>query len=300
MAEKYAMSDRMFEPISSGSYGPHLFVVAGQSGGFIDNPTGGWGCDAAPDSTDAVMDQGNGKELPGVFPCLYDVATLADVMDQRGVPWRFYATSTNDFGYSWSSYRSFNGIRFGPDWSTNVINPPAQIITDVEGGSLAAMTWVTPTNVTSDHPQAHAKLGPAWITSVVNAIGTSQFWDSTAIFITWDDWGGWYDHVPPPVTEKYFALGIRVPLIIVSPYARPGYVSHVVHSTGSILHFAEEALDLPSLGEEDARRDDLMDAFNFAQAPTPFATFRAAHAKADLLRAASQPTRSFGNDKPDD
>jgi phospholipase C len=86
-------------------------------------------------------------------------------------------------------------------------------------------------------------------------------------------------------------MGIRVPLIIVSPYARHGYVSHVRHTTGSILHFAEEVLDLPSLGEEDARRDDLMDAFNFAQKPTPFKTFMPAYTKQQIFRAATRSTR---------
>jgi phospholipase C len=107
----------------------------------------------------------------------------------------------------------------------------------------------------------------------------------------WDDWGGWYDHVPPPVspTNPYFALGIRVPLIIVSPYARLGYVSHITHTTGSVLHFAEKVLDLPSLGEEDARDDDFADAFNFAQTPTAFTPFAQAHSKAEIMRDATNP-----------
>jgi len=289
MGERYAISDRMFEPLTSASYGPHLFLVSGQSADTIDNPNGDpWGCDNETGVV-TVIDQATGGEKGAVAPC-FTVPTLGDVLDQRGVSWRYYATARTDFGYNWSAFASFEDIRFGPDWSEKVINPPAQIITDVGNGELAAMTWVTPTNATSDHPQSHSNLGPAWITSVVNAIGQSQFWDSTAIFITWDDWGGWYDHVSPPVTGPV-SLGIRVPVIVISPYVRSGYVSHGVHTTGSILHFAEEVFDLPSLGEEDARRDDFMDAFDFTQSPTRFAPFAQTRSKAEIMRAASQSTR---------
>jgi phospholipase C len=290
MGEQYAVSDRMFEPFSSGSYGPHLYVVSGQSAHTIDNPSATpWGCDAPTDTVVPLLVDYNDGETGGVFPC-FAVPTLGDVMDQRGVSWRFYAAGTpqHDFGYFWSAYDSFNDIRNGPDWTTKIVNPPAQIITDVENGTLAAMTWVTPLNATSDHPQAHSNEGPAWIVSVVNAIGQSKFWDSTAIFVTWDDWGGWYDHVPPPVTGPA-SLGIRVPVIVISPYARNGYVSHVTHTTGSILHFAEEAFNLPSLGEEDAREDDFSDTFNFSQTPTPFTPFtQSKKQKAEIMRAASE------------
>jgi phospholipase C len=285
MGEQYVLADRMFEPTSSASYGPHLFLVAGQSANTIDNPSAGrWGCDNTSNGTVDVVTP-SGGEVAGVFPC-FAVPSFANVLDRHGLSWRFYATNSSDFGYDWSAYDSFSAIRNGPDWSSDVINPPAQIITDVQNGTLAAMTWVTPTNATSDHPQAHSNLGPAWIASVVNAIGASPFWNSTAIFITWDDWGGWYDHVPPPVTNVV-GLGVRVPLIVVSPYARTGYVSHVVHTSGSLLHFAEEVFDVEGLGQEDAREDDLMDAFDFTQTPRVFHSIAHRHTQAEIVRAAS-------------
>jgi phospholipase C len=284
MGEQYAISDRMFEPFSSGSYGPHLYFVSGQSANTIDNPSAGiWGCDNVSNGVVDLMNYATGGEVPGAFPC-FTATTLGDILDQHGVSWRYYSANLSDFGYNWNAMDSFNDIRNGPDWSTKVVQNPTQIISDIEAGNLAAMTWVTPLNNDSDHPQAHENLGPSWIASVVDAVGNSSFWDSTAIFVTWDDWGGWYDHVPPPVTNKYFSLGIRVPLIIVSPYARAGYVSHVTHTTGSILHFAEEVFDVPSLGEEDAREDDLMDAFNFQQTPIQFKNFAHSHSKAEIMR----------------
>ena len=87
-------------------------------------------------------------------------------------------------------------------------------------------------------------MGPSWVASIVNAIGQSQYWDNTVILITWDDWGGWYDHVAPNIYNSY-EYGFRVPLIVVSPFARQGYVSHVTHDFGSILHFIEEVYNLP-------------------------------------------------------
>ena len=115
-----------------------------------------------------------------------------------------------------------------------------------------------------------AKLpGPSWVATVVNKIGLSQYWNSTAIFVVWDDWGGWYDPMPPPQYNSY-ELGFRVPLIVISPYAKRRYISTQQHEFGSILKFAEENLGLPSLGTTDVRADDLADCFNFNRARRKF------------------------------
>ncbi len=113
------------------------------------------------------------------------------------------------------------------------------------------------------------------VTSIVNAIGQSNYWKNTAIVITWDEWGGWFDHVLPPQyadpqTGAYEGLGYRTPLIIVSPYAKNHYVSKAQHETASALHFVEKIFHLPSLGTADARADAYNDVFNFSQSPTPF------------------------------
>jgi phospholipase C len=121
---------------------------------------------------------------------------------------------------------------------------------------------VIPSGQASDHALSNDGSGPSWVASIVNAIGDSQYWDSTVIFITWDDWGGWYDHVAPPILNSY-EYGLRVPLIVVSPFAKQGYVSHQLHDFGSILKFIEEVYHLPSLGYADEFADDLSDCFNF-------------------------------------
>jgi phospholipase C len=285
IGEQYAVSDRMFEPIGAESFSGHLFAVAGQTAGTIDNPDSfPWGCDA-PLNTVVDVEVPGGGEMPGVYPC-FEVKSLADVLDERHVTWRYYASPYPDFGYIWSTLDAFDRIRNGNDWTSDVISPPAQFLTDVQNGQLASMTWITPTLATSDHPVSETNMGPAWVASVVDAIGTSRYWSSTAIFIMWDDWGGWYDHVPPP-TVSDFGLGLRVPLIVVSPYARGGYVSHVVHTSGSVLRFAEEALDLPSLGEQDALSDDLGDVFDFNRAPRSFSNFAIKASRREVYDAAS-------------
>ena len=142
-------------------------------------------------------------------------------------------------------------------------------------------------------------MGPAWIASVVDAIGNGPLWNSTAIFVVWDDWGGWYDHVPPPVIGPV-GYGLRVPLIAVSPYVKNGYVSHVTHSSGSLLRFTEEIFNLPSLGQLDARSDDLNDMFDFQQNPTPFQNFAPGKAPADVRRAASESRALPKGAAPDD
>ncbi len=151
---------------------------------------------------------------------------------------------SNGTAYQWNGYQAINHIYNGPQWS-NVVTPPSQFLTDVQNGTLATVTWVEPTYPDSDHSGNGSTTGPAWVASVVNAVGESKFWDSTAIFVMWDEWGGWYDPVAPPY-EDYDGLGFRVPLLVISPYAKQGYVSHTQFEHGSILRFVEDTFGLPS------------------------------------------------------
>ena len=224
-------------------------------------PVNPWGCDSPRGTIVQVMSQ-NGQLTNGPFPCL-DFTTLADEMDGAGVSWRYYAPALGTSGDVWSAFDAINHIRFGADWN-RVVSPETQILSDVAGGSLAQVTWVVPSKINSDHASSQSTSGPQWVASVVNAIGSSQYWNNTVIFVTWDDWGGWYDHVSPPQLDT-MGLGFRVPLIVVSPFAKRAYVSHVQHEFGSILKFTEEQFGLPSLGTTDARADDLSDCFNFGQ-----------------------------------
>ena len=174
-------------------------------------------------------------------------------------------------------------LRYGPAW-TNVITPETTVITDISSGKLAQVSWVNPTCAESDHASCNKGTGPAWVASVVNAVGKSKYWNNTAIFITWDDWGGWFDHVKPVVYSSY-EIGFRVPLIVVSPYAKRGYVSHVQHEQASILKFVEKNWNLGSLGNADVRADDLSDCFNFYGPPGKFVMIDGEMTTAQLMHA---------------
>lgn len=158
---------------------------------------------------------------------------------------------------------------------------PPQVLTDIANNQLAAVSWVTPSSGYSDHPHGGSG-GPSWVASVVNAIGNSPYWANTVIILTWDDWGGWYDHVPPPQViddgtswGSGYVYGFRVPLIVISPYAKAAYISHTTHDFGSILNFIEQVFGLSSLGYADARADNLSDCFDLNQTPLQFQTINA-------------------------
>ena len=119
-------------------------------------------------------------------------------------------------------------------YSANVITPSSRFLTDIGNGYLANVTWITPSTAESDHSLRNNGSGPSWVASIVNAIGDSKYWGTTAIFVVWDDWGGWFDHVPPTRYNSY-ELSFRVPLLVISPYAKRGYISTVHHEFGSIL-----------------------------------------------------------------
>ncbi len=198
LASTFTLGDRMFQSNTGPSFVAHQYMIAGQSQQADENPNGIWGCDGNQ-ATDRVALLGpNGTDLPGVFPC-FDYQTMGDIMDANKVTWRYYAPALGASGQIWSAYQAIHHIRYGTDWTNNVISPPPQILTDIQNGQLAQMTWVVPAFSYSDHASAGlTSQGADWVASITNAIGASPFWDSTAIFITWDDWGGWYDHVVPP------------------------------------------------------------------------------------------------------
>jgi phospholipase C len=219
---------------------------------------------------------------PNIQAC-FDNQTIGDEIDRAGLQWRFYAPQINADGGYWSGYQAIRHIRYGQDWTKDVISPNTQFFNDVQNGSLANVTWITPTCENSDHVNCGSKTGPAWVASLVNAVGESKFWDSTAIFVMWDDWGGLYDPVPPPYKD-FDGLGIRVPLIIMSPYAKKNYVSHVQYETGSILRFIEDQFGLPRLAASDTRATSPQaDCFNFARRPRPFVPIQAPFSKAYFL-----------------
>jgi phospholipase C len=268
LARQYVIGDRMFQSNTGPSFVAHQYMIAGQSANVAENPTGSvWGCDASPDTTAAVLGA-NGEEMPGVFPC-FDYLTAADLLDEKGVTWRYYAPSSGDSFFILSAFQAIRHIRYGQDWHDNVISPQNRFLTDIANGELAQVTWIVPDWAHSDHPGSGSE-GPSWVAAIINAIGNSPYWNSTAIFISWDDWGGWYDHVAPPKVDA-MGPGFRVPLLIVSPYANHGYVTHMNHEASGFIHFIEHNFDLGTLGTRDAGTDAFGDCFDYTQQPSAFA-----------------------------
>ncbi len=272
IAAQYVLGDRFFPSDADGSFVSHQYLVAGQAGHVYATPIQQpWGCDD-PGNTIFLLDANGNMTQNATTPC-FTYTTLADELDRKNIAWRYYAPNQNPGGYIWSTYDENNQIRFGPDWDTKVISPESQFLTDVAGGQLASVTWVVPDVANSDHPGVYSNTGPSWVTSVVNAVGESADWKSTAIFVMWDDWGGFFDHVAPPQLD-YDGLGVRVPLIVVSPYALRGTVAHTQYEFGSVLHFVEETFGLGPLTKVDARAASFgAVVFNFRQTPRPFAPF---------------------------
>jgi len=290
LAKQYVIGDRMFQSNTGPSFVAHQYMIAGQSANVAENPTGSvWGCDADPGTTAAVLGA-DGTETAGVYPC-FDYLTAADLLDEKGVTWRYYAPDSADNFYILSAYQAIRHIRFGQDWQDNVISPQNRVLTDIAKGELAQVTWIVPDWAHSDHPGSGNE-GPSWVASIINAIGNSQYWNSTAIFISWDDWGGWYDHVSPPKVDA-MGPGFRVPLLIVSPYAKHGYVTHVNHEASGFIAFIEHNFDLGTLGARDAGTDAFGDCFDYSQKPSTFAPIPT-RVSADRL------VREKGSGPPDD
>jgi len=279
MAEQYTFGDRMFQTNQGPSFPAHQFIISGTSAPTAtsdlfaaENPYPGnvpVGCTAAPNVIVQMIDP-SGNESQTQYPC-FEHPTLTDELDNQGLGWRYY---TPMGGTIWTGPNAINHIRNGPDWTNNVIIPNTVVLTDITSGNLPAVSWVIPNALTSDHPNSNDGSGPSWVSSIVNEIGNSPYWANTAILISWDDWGGWYDHVAPPILNSY-EYGFRVPLIVVSPYAKPAYVSHVNYDFGSFLKFIEETFNLPSLGYADSFANDLSDCFDFSQTPLQFQTINA-------------------------
>ena len=291
-AEEFTLADRFFSSI----YGPtgveHLWIIAAQSDRFVDHQRPDQTGTGAPrehcddeeelawsfkelteeeeDIAYELEERPAIEELVSRFweerwPCI-DIDTLPDRLEDAGLSWKYY---DGDNPYV-QVMRMIKHIRTTDMWEKVV--PESQFITDAQAGELPAMSWVVPPYGLSDHPggkTAHSICeGENWTVRTINAVMESPNWANTAIVLTWDDFGGFYDHVPPPHVDLY-GFGPRVPTIIISPWAKPGHVDSRTYEFASVLKFAERVYDLPPLHHRDARANDMLSAFDFEQEPNP-------------------------------
>ncbi len=277
MAHEWVVADRMFQSQLDESFVAHQYTIAAQAHSAVDLPIGIWGCGGS--KGDKIRTIGPTRRTGRWERPCFDYRTLGDELDDAGLSWRYYtsrygAPSSGEGGV-WSGYQAVRHIYYGPDWLRDVVSPQNRFLTDIPAGKLASFTWITPLCDDSDHVNCGGGYGPSWVAAVVNTIGRSKFWGSTAIFVQWDDWGGLYDHVPPPY-EDFDGLGFRVPLIVISPYAKQNYVSHVQYETASVLRFAEDLFGLGRLAAADARANSpAADCFDFSRRPRKFVPIRA-------------------------
>jgi phospholipase C len=273
LAKHYVLADNFFSSVLSNSLPNHWYAIAGQApivsiyNDILQSPKG----------EDTTQRQASRVYLP----VSDQLSTIADLFinNNTGISWKYYSDTIlpGEASYrgaikSGNAYDAWNPFAAKTSTYTEQYAPHfvsrGQIVTDLQDGTLPNVSWVIPSDKLSEHPASNIILGMNWVTAVVNSIMNSQYWNSTAIIVTWDDYGGFYDHVAPPQIDKY-GLGFRVPAIIISPYAKTGFIDHTQYSFESMLKFIEWRFNLPPLTERDAHANNLLNAFDFNQKPIP-------------------------------
>lgn len=287
LAAHYALADENFAPRLVPTFASHYTLATAQSR-IAGNPNNRiWGCDSPPGTTVPVFGAGESIVMPGVFPC-FDQPTIGDLLDAAHVTWKYYTGPSNDrYNPAVNIYDAFRKIRYGPDWRRNVTMPSGKILGDIAGCHLPSVSFVMPNAMDSDHAGTLSAAGPGWIGSIYLALVQSRqasapcnYYKDSAMIVTWDDSGGWYDHVPPPAGPKGTTWGFRIPIIVMSAWARSNfershpkatpYVSHRRRESTAITKFIEVNWGLGSMGERDVTDDDLSDMFDYTRpAPVP-------------------------------
>lgn len=252
----------MFESVASYSLPAHLYMLAAQSGGYVG--TKGQAKPSTynfPEITELLM---SGKidwkyyVTSGKIPDTEDGEVVGSVPQQAQAPKKYTL---------WNPLPAFPKVKDNPAQWDRLVDT-ANFYKDARAGKLPQVSWVIPSSAVSEHPPSGVRAGMAYVTGLVNAVMKSKDWNSTAIFISWDDWGGFYDHVPPPSVDQY-GYGIRVPGLVISPYARRGYIDKNVYSFESWLKIVEERFGVSTLTARDSQARDMTAAFDFTQQPRP-------------------------------
>lgn len=343
IAAQYGYANRMFQTNQGSSFPSHQFTFGGTSqAGVGSEPT--WfvvenqtpdtnanGCIALPQEQVRQVNPATQDEDYPIYPC-FTHRTMANLfaLHKPPITWTYYTTGDQSL---WSAPNAIstlctneNGVCVGPYWtkgtSNGYIDPlPSDILTDIDNCALSQVDWVIPIGLSSDHATLTDGSGPSWIASIINDIGNSPctdvvngqtltYWQDTVILVTWDDWGGWYDHVVPPALNAKappeaasYVYGFRVPLLVVSAYTPAGTGSNRILDFGALLKFVEEVFgQLGTISDEPSNRfadyyayDNLEEFFEFDQPPRPFQAIQAPLEKEFFLDP-SRPVEPPDND----
>jgi len=279
-ANQYVLDDNFFSSLMGPSFPNHLYIASGTSGPISNLPP------LCLETSCQWILNGHVVDNP---PSDYnwqglslDWATLAQEMSNANVSWSWYDGEARPTRPNiWDVLPLFTYFQNNPDQLDEHVRNTQAFIDDVQNGQLPAVSWIIPGSWVpptypaackgqspSEHPPARSDCGMDYVSYLVNQVMQSQFWQSSAIVITWDDYGGFYDHVPPPQVDA-FGEGFRVPTLVISPWAKDGYVDHTQYEFASLLRLAEDNFNLPTLGTRDVSANDMMNSFDFNQSPQP-------------------------------
>jgi phospholipase C len=289
-ATRYVLQDHMFQPDASWSLPSHLFTVSGWSAT----------CTVLGDPLSCANNDESFPLFPAPYPTThYDWTDLTYLLYKNGVSWGYYLSNGTEPDCEddaavcpphpqsievpgiWNPLPDFTTVQ--QDGQLGNIQLVGNFLAAARDGTLPAVSWIVPNGDVSEHPPALISVGQRYVTTLINAVMEGPAWDSTAIFLTWDDWGGFYDHVVPPVVDQN-GYGLRVPGLVISPYARHHHIDRQVLSFDAYLKFIEDVflggqrLDPATDGRPDPRPDvrenapqlgDLLRDFRFTQPPRP-------------------------------
>jgi phospholipase C len=280
-AKTFTLGDHFFANVLGPSFPGHSFVLAAQAGWATGNPNTNilhpyWGCDQDPSSRVSILSGGTCNEQE-VFPC-FKIPSVPDILP-TGVDWKFYGSNFYLLNEIWSMFNAIDGVRNNDAGWSNVVNE-SEFAKAIANNTLPAVSWLVDQDLADEHPGIGGVCqGENWTVQRINLVMQSNYWKDTAILFTMDDFGGWYDHVAPPRqygcdAQHPYGLGFRLPLIVISPYAKPGFVFKEVAEQASIPRFIEKVFGAPPLSTldpaaQDGQANDLMNAFDFTQTPLP-------------------------------
>ena len=254
-ARTYTLCDYFFSSLMGPSQPNHLYTVAAQAGGLVFNP--------------AQISPITGEE-----PGTYDFPTMCDLLQAANITWKYYCGFLSTLNQPepqlhtvWNPLPAFKQFQTNPALMAHLVYT-TQFLTDLQSGSLPEVCWLVPSAEESEHPPYDVTVGMQYVTDLINAVMASPYWSDCAIIVVWDDYGGFYDHVPPQQTDRY-GFGPRVPALVISPYSRAGKIIHTRFDLTSPLKLIEKRFRLKPLTDRDADARDMLDCFDFKQKPLP-------------------------------